>query len=1686
VFSLSPTGSPAITSYTFVGSDAGVKTLYVTFKTETFDPNTYVEPYFQTVTATDASASVSTASQEVNVNPGPAATITPFYPTTPIFTPTIGATVGFNVAVHDAFGNSVLGEVVTVAAPTTGPSVVIPPAVYLVNSSGSSYVVVYANQIAGGPYSMTVTAADLPNSPLTYTVTNFRDATTTGLTGSPASPIAYGTGIALTATVRPMSPSGSNASVARKSNPLVNHPQTSTALPMVSFVVPNVGPPTGTVQFWDTVGSAAPRLLGTSTIGGASGASPNVLGGVHPHGPVGGPATTPGMATFSIAVPAGGTHSYTATYLTDGNFLGSTTAVALPYIVNQVPVTLSGPAQAVEVPAGQGGLVPVTVTGSVSGAGIAVPSGSLSYTILNSSNVSVGSGSASLTVGNSSATTSVPISATLAPGSYTMTSSYDGDNNFAASSSPFTLLFTVSVVSNLTFNNTSFVFGSVPVGITSPTQTLIIVNPNGFAVTGVTVAASGDFSAFSNCPTISALGACSINIAFTPTAAGARTGSLRVTDAQSSVQMSASLTGSGTAAGIQFTPASLNFGGVLINTSSFGQTITIQNTGTADLIISNIASTGDFITTGNCAVVPAGSNCSLSVTFTPTAAGARTGTVTLTDNVGGSSQNQVVGLSGMGTRAGATLTPGVATFPSTLLGSTSFLDNATLTNTGTAPLTGIGLSTLGDFTQTNTCQSTLAAGASCTISVSYAPTIAGAESGTLTVTDNLGAQSVSLVGTGVVPGVSLSSSQLIFGGQQVNGSSLAQTVIFTNTGSTAVNIGSVAIAGNFTDTTNCTGSIAAGASCSVNVIFTPITAGPLSGTVTMSDGAGTQMVTLKGQGTNPGLAVSPSFEIFGAQVAGTTSQAQTVTVTNTGTVTLTLVPITVSNDFFASSQCPATFSPGATCTISLSFSPTSTGTLAGSLVISDAGGLVSTLVTATGQGTLPGIATSPSTLSFGSLSVGTTSQGQTVTVTNSGAAPLPIGTVSGIGDFAESDTCSLQTIPAGGYCVISVTMTPTTVGTRTGAIQFNSAGGQRQIALSGVGQKAGVSVSPTSLAFGSAPIVSSAQVASAAGTSLSVTVSNTGSTPLVLSGFTTQGDFSEADNCGASVAVGATCTLTVKFVPTALGHRTGTLTTTDNAGGGSQTVSLAGDGSPAGLILTPPVIDFGVQPKSVTSKAHTATLSNNTGQAITDLLILASGEYSETDTCGTALANGATCTLNITVTPATTGAITGTVVISGGGVFANTPSSVKTSGESVANGADSSSSSNVGVVATLADTNGNATAVQLAFGLAPTPVIAAGGNVGSYITVLENDSNGNMVGATDTITLTVTSPSGTATTYTATASGGIATFNLSGNALTAAGAYKYSVAVASNASIKPAAADVTVNAGVAASVVPTAGSGQSSLTNVAFGTPLQVVVADSYGNPVSGVTVTFAAPAAGASATLSSNTVKTGSAGTASITATANGTAGVYTVTAAASGATLASFSLTNTAQSGVDFSLNPGSVNGQGPSQTVIPGGTATYSLVIVPTSGTTLPASTTLTITGMPAGATASVPTSPWTPLASNSWSFPANTSFTGFSLTIQPPSATALLNNKDVPARKFPPVLWGILLLPFVGGMRRISKRLGKTVSILMVMVVGLTAAVALSGCGSSNGFFGQPQKTYTVTVTATSGTLSHSTNLTLTVE
>jgi trimeric autotransporter adhesin len=1348
-----------------------------------------------------------------------------------------------------------------------------------------------------------------------------------------------------------------------------------------------------------------------------------------------------------------------------------------------------------------------------------------------------------------------------------------GNINYSAAAQVTRSIVVIAANLNLNFNVTALAFGSEPLGSTSSAQTLIIINPNGSAITITGIGSSGDFSASANCPAIAPFGSCSVNVTFRPSVAGARAGTLTVTDAQSNSPQSIPLTGTGAAPGIQVTPSLLTFGSQVLATTSTGQTIIILNDGTANLVLSNVTTTGDFATTGDCAGVPAGSNCNLTVTFKPTAIGARTGTVTLTDNIGDGNQSQLVNLSGAGSAAGATLAPSVLTFPSTVVGATSFLLNTTLTNTGTAPLTGIAVSILGDYTQANVCPATLAPGATCTISANYAPTVAGTESGSLIVTDNLGTQTVSLLGTGLVRVVSLSNTQLVFGGQLINTSSLAQTVVFTNSGSSAVNITSIVATPNFADTTNCSGSIAAGASCSVNVSFTPTTAGPLSGTLTITDTAGPQVITALGQGVRPSLAVAPSFVIFGAQVVGTTSLAQTLTATNTGTVDLTLNPITVSTNFSESDQCLTTLPPGASCSISLSFSPTSTGTLSGSLVISDTSGLSSTLATVSGQSTLPGLTAAPSTLSFGSLPVGTASQAQTVTVWNTGAAPLEIGNVGATGDFAETNTCASTTIAVGSYCIINVTMTPTSMGTRTGTIQINdNADGAYLIALSGMGQQTGVTIFPTSLAFGSLPFTPSAQASLTEGTPLDVTINNTGNRPLQLGGFSTEGDFSASNSCGDTVSVGSSCTVTVNFVPTALGNRTGTLTITDNAGGGTQSVSLEGDGSPHGLTLSPPVLTFGVQTVGVTSQPQAATLTNHTGQSIANLAISPSGEFNQSGNCGATLANGASCILNITVTPVTTGSITGAILVSGTssegssltraelsvipkqvsgnssdsslGLVAvsataippglalsvpklsfsvtsvGTPSTFETltlqnSGAALPLTSLTISETNVpefpfttncqatlapqatctvtihftptapglragtlnitaggGISAALPESGTSIVPVyQLAFSTPPASTVALGGNAGSSITVLEKNSSGNIVAsAAGKITLTVTDPNGYSNVYAAEAVAGVASFNLSSNLLTTAGPYTYLATITADSSVKPAVATETVSQ-VASSVILTSSSMESMLRNTVTFT---ATVNGAAGTPTGTVNFMDGTTSLGSGAL---------SAGMAAFT-TSSLAVGSHAITAVYGGDTNSITATSGTlAHVVIDFALSAG-IGGSGTSQTVIPGGAATYTIAIAPTAGTAFPAVAILTVTGLPSGATAELTS--WTQLTGTSWQLPANTTLADVSLTFHVPSETASVRDAGAPLRRLPLMLWGILLLPFAGKRRRAGKRMGRTISLLLLLATGAAAMTVLSGCGSTNGFFGQPQKVYIVTVTVTTGTLSHSTNVTLTVE
>jgi dienelactone hydrolase len=308
-------------------------------------------------------------------------------------------------------------------------------------------------------------------------------------------------------------------------------------------------------------------------------------------------------------------------------------------------------------------------------------------------------------------------------------------------------------------------------------------------------------------------------------------------------------------------PPSLNFGVQLIRTRSAEQKAVLSNVGNATLNISSIAITGtnpgDFDEQNNCpASLPAGSHCTIKVTFEPTDFGPRSAAVTITDDAPGSPQS--VRLTGIGVHSGpnATLSPQSLTFATQLVGSTSPAQPVTLSNYGTEILDITSIVASGDFDESNNCNSSLPPGRYCTMDVTFTPTQRGSRRGTVTITDNApnSPQKVHLTGMGTV--VTLQPASLNFGRVPIGHNSSPQPVTLTNTANTALHIMGIAVtganAGDFSQQNNCPdpGYLGGGKSCTINVTFTPTQHGNRSANLSVSDNGGgsPQQVSLSGYG----------------------------------------------------------------------------------------------------------------------------------------------------------------------------------------------------------------------------------------------------------------------------------------------------------------------------------------------------------------------------------------------------------------------------------------------------------------------------------------------------------------------------------------------------------------------------------------------------------------------------------------------------------------------------------------------------------------------------------------------------------------------------------------------------------------------------------------------------------------------
>jgi len=324
---------------------------------------------------------------------------------------------------------------------------------------------------------------------------------------------------------------------------------------------------------------------------------------------------------------------------------------------------------------------------------------------------------------------------------------------------------------------------------------------------------------------------------------------------------------------VALTPPSLSFGMQPVGVSAQPQVVTLTNTGTTALTISALsvtgAESGDFSQTSTCgSSVAVSGSCTITVTFTPTTTGARSATVTITDSSPNSPQS--VPLSGTGSNPSPTvgLSPTSLSFGVQAVGVSSSPLIATLANTGNLPLAisalGVTGAESGDFSQMSTCGSSLAAGANCTITVTFTPTTTGARGAAVTITDNApnSPQSIPLSGTGsLAPIVSITPTSVTFSSQYVGTSGAPQSVMLTNTGAGTLNFtGVTASPSDFNLSNACGSSLAVGASCSIGISFDPTAAGTRTGTLTIADNAAgsPQTVTLTGTGQDFSMAASSS------------------------------------------------------------------------------------------------------------------------------------------------------------------------------------------------------------------------------------------------------------------------------------------------------------------------------------------------------------------------------------------------------------------------------------------------------------------------------------------------------------------------------------------------------------------------------------------------------------------------------------------------------------------------------------------------------------------------------------------------------------------------------------------------------------------------------------------------------------
>ena len=584
---------------------------------------------------------------------------------------------------------------------------------------------------------------------------------------------------------------------------------------------------------------------------------------------------------------------------------------------------------------------------------------------------------------------------------------------------------------------------------------------------------------------IAPLATCTVRVAFSPQALGVRRARIRLEGNVESPH-TVPLYGVAVAPELSVEPRQLDLGRTKVGTAGAPGTLRLENRGTAPVRIGRLELRGgaaDFrLVADGCSSksLDAGERCTVGYVFTPRSAGERRASVRIENDA--VAEPLSASLVGYALALRPLLRPSLERldFERLAVGQTSPSRTLRLANDGDGPLKirGIRLEETGDVAAggafevaaENCTGDRVAAGGWCDIEVRFRPLVENAARSFLAVDSDAGPHRLPLTGFGTAPHVAVEPRRLSFGEVGSSATSAPRELRISSSGSADLVIGKIEVtgadAGSFA-VRGCAVRLEPGASCAVEVRFSPRRAGPHRAELRIRHNAEDRhQVSLNGLGVTARLSLDQSRLAFVDVEVGTEARRR-LTISNGGRADLRIRRLRLTGGAgsgfeLAGDRCTGTLRPGSSCSVIVRFKPTTTGARSVRLAIEHSASKLPREVPVSASATappVPEIRFDPAGLGFDDRPVGERGTIRTLRILNPGTGRLNLGEIR-VGGANPSDfelvpgSCDgAPYVAPGSSCTVGVRFTPTAAGTRGGwiVVRHDAAGRRTQLELTGWG-----------------------------------------------------------------------------------------------------------------------------------------------------------------------------------------------------------------------------------------------------------------------------------------------------------------------------------------------------------------------------------------------------------------------------------------------------------------------------------------------------------------------------------------------------------------------------------------------------------------------------------------------------------